>query len=42
MPSADQPDLFGDEPSQPPAAEQAPAKPAHQPLAARMRPRRLS
>jgi putative ATPase len=42
MPSADQPDLFGDEPSLPAATGQAPAKPAHQPLAARMRPRRLS
>jgi putative ATPase len=45
MPSADQPDLFGDDaplapPSEPAAAPGA--KPAHQPLAARMRPRRLS
>ena len=43
MPSADQPDLFGDETPAPPAREPvAAAKPAHQPLAARMRPRRLS
>jgi putative ATPase len=45
MPAADQPDLFGEEPalsSAPPApAAAADAKPAHQPLAARMRPRRL-
>jgi putative ATPase len=44
MPPADQPDLFGDDASLPPATEPvtATAKPAHQPLAARMRPRRLS
>jgi len=42
MPSADQPDLFGDD-APPPAAEwPATVRPAHQPLAARMRPRRLS
>lgn len=43
MAAADQPDLFAEEP--PPAAGSdpapPPAKPAHQPLAARMRPRRL-
>ena len=41
---ADQPDLFGDEATLPPATEPvgAGAKPSHQPLAARMRPRRLS
>jgi putative ATPase len=44
MPSADQPDLFADEPvASAPHSAAAPArKPAHQPLAARMRPRRLS
>jgi putative ATPase len=44
MASADQPDLFGDDAAVPPATEPATtvAKPAHQPLAARMRPRRLS
>jgi putative ATPase len=43
MPSAEQPDLFGDETPLPPAREAAATvKPAHQPLAARMRPRRLS
>ena len=45
MPKADQPDLFGDEVPLPPASTTAVppgAKPAHQPLAARMRPRRLS
>ena len=41
MPSADQTDFFSDDPS-PPVNEPAPAKAAHQPLAARMRPRRLS
>ena len=42
--AADQPDLFGDDAALPPANETATAirKPAHQPLAARMRPRRLS
>src|SRR3954467_6915378 len=40
MPAPDQPDLFGDETPLPPA--DAPVtKPAHQPLAARMRPRNL-
>ncbi len=45
MASADQPDLFGNEGVLPPATEPpaaSAAKPAHQPLAARMRPRRLS
>ena len=44
MASADQPDLFGDDAALPPATEAATAepKPIHQPLAARMRPRRLS
>ena len=43
MPSTEQPDLFGDETPLPPRAADAPAaKAAHQPLAARMRPRRLS
>ena len=44
MPVPDQPDLFGDETPLAPAAEPVAgvAKPAHQPLAARMRPRRLS
>ena len=47
MPASDQPDLFGDETSLPPevapgASAGVAAKPAHQPLAARMRPRRLS
>src|SRR5688572_15168094 len=44
MSKADQPDLFGDAAPLPPASEAAMAepKPAHQPLAARMRPRRLS
>ncbi len=42
MPSADQPDLFADD-APPPAAEwPATVRTAHQPLAARMRPRRLS
>ncbi len=40
MPSADQPDLFADEMPLPSASTSR--KPAHQPLAARMRPRRLS
>src|SRR5215212_6208386 len=40
MPSAEQPDLFGDDTPTPPATASV-AKPAHQPLAARMRPRRL-
>src|SRR3954465_8416982 len=46
MPSADQPDLFGDDTSLPaatePATSPASSKPAHQPLAARMRPRTLA
>jgi putative ATPase len=44
MAHLDQPDLFGDEATLPPAtpAVTAETKPAHQPLAARMRPRRLS
>ncbi len=45
MPSDDQPDFFGDEIPLPPAcgsATAAGAKSAHRPLAARMRPRRLS
>jgi len=45
MASADQSDLFGNEGALPPATEPpaaSAAKPAHQPLAARMRPRRLS
>lgn len=44
MSHLDQPDLFGDDATLPPAtpAVTANAKPAHQPLAARMRPRRLS
>ena len=44
MADVDQPDLFGDDASLPPASGPvtANAKPAHQPLAARMRPRRLS
>jgi putative ATPase len=37
MPASDQPDLFGEEPGSPGAAKPS----AHQPLAARMRPRRL-
>ena len=47
MAAPDQPDLFGDEAALPPATEPATsasapsAKPAHQPRAARMRPRRL-
>jgi putative ATPase len=41
MPSSEQPDLFGDDTPTPPASAPA-TKPAHQPLAARMRPRRLS
>ncbi len=42
MSAPDQPDLFADD-SPPPAAEwPASVKPSHQPLAARMRPRRLS
>jgi putative ATPase len=40
MAAADQPDLFAEEPAAAPAGETARA--AHQPLAARMRPRRLS
>ena len=45
MSAPDQPDLFGDDATLPPAGERpaaADTKPAHQPLAARMRPRRLS
>jgi putative ATPase len=43
MPSADQPDLFGDDTALSPAEPLAAEKPkAGQPLAARMRPRRLS
>jgi putative ATPase len=48
MAAPDQPDLFGDDTSLPPASEPATspgaaaAKPAHQPLAARMRPRHLA
>lgn len=46
MPAPDQPDLFGDDADLPPPASTATApgaaKPAHQPLAARMRPRTLS
>src|SRR5512133_995519 len=44
MPDEDQPDLFGDDTNLPLASRPvtADAKPAHQPLAARMRPRRLS
>src|SRR3954466_7437494 len=44
MPAPDQPDLFGDDAPLPPASDPAgaPAAAAHQPLAARMRPRRLS
>ncbi len=42
MPAPDQPDLFGAEASSLPAVAAARAKPAHQPLAARMRPRRLA
>src|SRR5215207_4317427 len=44
MPAPDQPDLFGDDALLPVANEPVTpnAKPAHQPLAARMRPRRLS
>src|SRR5437762_6678189 len=44
MAKAEQPDLFGDDEALPPTTEPAMAesKPAHQPLAARMRPRRLS
>jgi putative ATPase len=41
MPASDQPDLFGDDVPVPPAAT-APTRPAHQPLAARMRPRQLA
>lgn len=41
MPAPDQPDLFGDDTPTPPASTSV-TKPAHQPLAARMRPRRLS
>ena len=40
MPDSDQPDLFAEEAPQPRA--DAPVKSAHQPLAARMRPRKLS
>jgi putative ATPase len=44
MSDSAQPDLFGDDVAAPPATEPVTAapKPAHQPLAARMRPRRLS
>jgi putative ATPase len=45
MAASEQSDLFGEEALEPqptPGAQSAPAKPAHQPLAARMRPRRLS
>src|SRR6478672_10084707 len=45
MPSADQPDLFGDDASpavSEPATPPASGPRAHQPLAARMRPRRLA
>src|SRR6476469_520275 len=45
MASADQPDLFGDDTSLEPVpapAAASPQKAAHQPLAARMRPRRLN
>jgi len=41
MSAADEPDLFGDDLALPPAGA-AITRPAHQPLAARMRPRRLS
>src|SRR4051812_43561359 len=41
MPAPDQPDLFGDDTPTPPATASV-TKPVHQPLAARMRPRRLS
>jgi putative ATPase len=41
MPAADQPDLFGDDTPTPPSGATV-TKPVHQPLAARMRPRRLS
>ncbi len=41
MPAPDQPDLFGDETPPPPAASVL-ERSAHQPLAARMRPRRLA
>jgi putative ATPase len=45
MAASDQPDLFADDATLPRASEgvaDTPAKPAHQPLAARMRPRMLS
>src|SRR5215212_4873241 len=44
MADSDQPDLFGDDATLPPASApvRTEGKPAHQPLAARMRPRRLS
>src|ERR1051325_6994868 len=42
MPSVDQSDLFSDDAPPPAANWPAAVKPAHQPLAARMRPRRLS
>lgn len=46
MAASDQPDLFADDatslPASEPAATDAPRKPTHQPLAARMRPRRLN
>jgi putative ATPase len=42
MAATDQPDLFAEEPAAPPASSPPGAKPAHQPLAARMRPRRLA
>lgn len=42
MASADQTDLFAEDPPPSPSGAIAEQKPAHQPLAARMRPRRLS
>ena len=42
MASSDQPDLFGDDPTAPEPVAAPASKPAAQPLAARMRPRRLS
>src|ERR1700754_81617 len=42
MAATDQPDLFAEEPAAPAGAPAPGAKPAHQPLAARMRPRRLA
>lgn len=41
MPAPEQTDLFGDDDPPPPPANAPVTKPAHQPLAARMRPRRL-